>query len=290
MRYEGTVYRPPSEARSLIIQMTIGCARNTCTFCEMYKDKQFRVRSKNEVVEDLLEARELYKGYKIHRIFLADGDALIAKTEDIIYIFEKIHEIFPEIERITMYGAPKDILGKTIEELELLHDAGLDMVYMGIESGDDKILYKVKKGVTAEEMTEAGRKLKKASIQVSATLISGLGGRRYFRQHAIESAKVISAIKPEYLGFLTLMVNPGVPMYEELQRGDMELLEPDEVIEEMRLFLNTVDSEGTVFRSNHASNYVALGGNLNADKELMLKALDETEKRNAYRPEGFRNL
>ena len=138
MRYEGTVYRPPSEAGSLIIQLTIGCARNTCTFCNMYKDKKFRIRPLEEVAEDLEMARKYYSHIKVRRIFLADGDALIVKTQDLLYILDKCHEYFPEVERISVYGAPKDILGKTPEELKQLKDAGLDMVYMGLESGDDE--------------------------------------------------------------------------------------------------------------------------------------------------------
>ncbi|WP_418417614.1 radical SAM protein, partial [Anaerotignum lactatifermentans] len=152
MRYEGTVYRPPSEAGSLIIQLTIGCARNTCTFCNMYKDKKFRIRPLEEVAEDLEMARKYYSHIKVRRIFLADGDALIVKTKDLLYILDKCHEYFPEVERISVYGAPKDILGKTPEELKQLKDTGLDMVYMGLESGDDDVLKEVKKGVTSEEM------------------------------------------------------------------------------------------------------------------------------------------
>ncbi|MBO8434071.1 MAG: radical SAM protein [Tyzzerella sp.] len=290
MRYEGTVYRPPSEARSLIIQLTIGCARNTCTFCAMYKDKNFRIRPLEEVVEDLYMAREYYKNIPIRRVFLADGDALIVKTKDLLYILEKVKEIFPECERISMYGAPKDILGKTDEELKLLKDAGLDMIYMGIESGDDEVLKFVKKGATQAEMIEAGKKIKKAGMVISVTLISGLGGRRYLKEHALGSAKVITEMKPEYVGFLTLLVEEGTPMYDQLQNGEIELLKPQEVLEEMRLFISNVDSEGTVFRANHASNYIPLGGTFNRDKEVLLMQIEEAEKRNNFKSDHFRAL
>ncbi len=290
MRYEGTVYRPPSEARSLIIQLTIGCARNTCTFCAMYKDKNFRIRPLEEVVEDLYMAREYYKNIPIRRVFLADGDALIVKTKDLLYILEKVKEIFPECERISMYGAPKDILGKTDEELKLLKDAGLDMIYMGIESGDDEVLKFVKKGATQAEMIEAGKKIKKAGMVISVTLISGLGGRRYLKEHALGSAKVITEMKPEYVGFLTLLVEEGTPMYDQLQNGEIELLKPQEVLEEMRLFISNVDSEGTVFRANHASNYIPLGGTFNRDKEALLMQIEEAEKRNSFKSDHFRAL
>ena len=202
MRYEGTVYRPPSEASSLIIQLTIGCARNTCTFCAMYKDKTFRVRDLQEVVEDLEMARKYYQRIKVRRIFLADGDALIVKTQDLLYILNKCKEYFPEVERISVYGAPKDIIHKTPEELKQLKEAGLDMVYMGLESGDDQVLKEVKKGVTAAEMIEAGQKVRAAGMVLSMTIISGLGGKKLMREHALNSAKVISAIKPEFVGFL----------------------------------------------------------------------------------------
>ncbi len=290
MRYEGTVYRPPSEAGSLIIQLTIGCARNTCTFCAMYKDKNFRVRDLQEVVEDLEMARDYYKRVPVRRIFLADGDALIVKTADLLYILGKCKEYFPEVERISVYGAPKDIIGKTPEELKQLKAAGLDMVYMGLESGDDEVLKEVKKGVTSEEMIEAGQKVRGANMILSMTLISGLGGRKRLAEHALNSARVITAIKPEYVGFLTLMVEPGTPMYEQMRRGELELLNPQEVLEETRLFIEQVDSEGTMFRSNHASNYIPLGGVLNRDKEKILAQIEVAKKKSNFRPESYRGL
>ncbi len=290
MRYEGTVYRPPSEAGSLIIQLTIGCARNTCTFCAMYKDKNFRIRPLEDVVEDLQMAREYYSRIKVKRVFLADGDALIVKTADLLYILGKVKELFPECERISMYGAPKDILGKTPEELKTLKEAGLDMIYMGIESGDDEVLKFVKKGATQAEMIEAGKKIKDAGMILSVTLISGLGGRKYLKEHAINSAKVITEIKPEYVGFLTLLVEEGTPMYDQLKNGEIELLKPQEVLEEMKLFVSNVDSEGTVFRANHASNYIPLGGTFNRDKESLLAQIEEAEKRNTFKSDYFRAL
>lgn len=290
MRYEGTVYRPPSEAGSLIIQLTIGCARNTCTFCNMYKDKKFRIRPLEEVVEDLAMARQYYSRIKVRRIFLADGDALIVKTQDLLYIIEKCKEYFPEVERISVYGAPKDILGKTPEELHTLREAGLDMVYMGLESGADAVLQAVKKGVTAAEMIEAGKKVRAAGMILSMTVISGLGGKALWREHALGSAEVISAIKPEYVGFLTLMVEPGTEMYDQLNRGEIDLLDPHEVLDETELFIRSVDAEGTMFRSNHASNYIALGGTLNGEREQILAQIETSRKRSKFRPDMFRGI
>lgn len=290
MRYEGTVYRPPSEASSLIIQLTIGCARNTCTFCAMYKDKTFRVRELQEVVEDLEMARKYYQRIKVKRIFLADGDALIVKTADLLYILGKCKEYFPEVERISVYGAPKDIIHKTPEELKQLKDAGLDMVYMGLESGDDQVLKEVKKGVTAAEMIEAGQKVRAAGMILSMTIISGLGGKKLMKEHALNSAKVISAIKPEYVGFLTLLIEPGTPMYEQYRAGELDLLTPEEALDETQLFIENVDAEGTVFRANHASNYVPLAGTLNAEKSKILAQIQRSKEQSSYRPETFRGL
>ena len=289
LRYEGLVYRPPSEARSLIVQVTIGCAHNKCTFCTMYKDKQFRVRKKEEVLEDFQMAYDTY-GDRIRRIFLADGDALIVRTPDLLDILNFIREKFPSTERVTSYGTPGDILRKSEEELKSLARAGLDMVYMGAESGDAVTLERINKGVTREEIIEAGQKLRRCGIRSSITLISGLGGRERKREHAVESAKLISAIKPDYVGFLTLMLDESTEIYRQIQAGEMELLTPEEVVEEMRLFLTNVDSQGTVFRANHASNYVILNGNLNEDIEEMLQRLDEVEKAGKYRPERVRGL
>ena len=290
MRYEGTVYRPPSEASSLIIQLTIGCARNTCTFCAMYKDKTFRIRDLQEVVEDLEMARKYYQRIKVKRIFLADGDALIVKTADLLYILGKCKEYFPEVERISVYGAAKDIIDKTTEELNLLKDAGLDMVYMGLESGDDQVLKEVKKGVTAAEMIEAGQKVRAAGMILSMTIISGLGGKKLMKEHALNSAKVISAIKPEYVGFLTLLIEPGTPMYEQYRAGELDLLTPEEALDETQLFIENVDAEGTVFRANHASNYVPLAGTLNAEKSKILAQIQRSKEQSSYRPETFRGL
>lgn len=290
MRYEGMVYRPPSEARSLILQLTIGCARNECTFCSMYKDKKFRIRNLEEVVEDIKMAQNHYM-HGIERVFLADGDALIVKTKDLLYIIDKIHEILPAVNRITVYGAPKDVLVKKPEELKLLREAGLDMVYMGAESGSDKVLKDVRKNATRAEIIEAGQKLKSAGLKSSITLISGLGGVEDLEEHAVESGKVISAIKPEYASLLTLLMEPGTPLYHQWKAGEFQPLEgPEAVFKEMRLFLQNIDSEGTVFRANHASNYLPLAGTFNRDIPALLAQIDYAIQNHLFRPEAFRQL
>ncbi len=289
MEYEGMVYRPPSEARSFILQVTIGCARNDCTFCTMYKDKQFRIRKMEEIEADVRDVHTLY-GDRIRRIFLADGDALIIPFAQLKAILDLLRDTFPSAERITSYGAPKDVLGKTPEELKALREAGLDMVYMGLESGDEEVLRRVKKGATAAEIIKAGKKLKEAGIQTSITLISGLGGRERLVEHAVESARAITAMKPDYVGFLTLMIERGAPILEEIREGKMELLTPEEVVDEMELFLSNVDSEGTVFRANHASNYILLKGDLNGDIPRMIQQIRAVRERHGFRKESWRAL
>ena len=289
MIYEGDVYRPPSEANSLIIQLTIGCARNTCTFCAMYKRKQFRIRKLDEVIEDLYWVKRHYP-YGFDRVFLADGDALIVKTPDIITILDKIYEIFPQVRRVTTYGTAKDVLMKSHEELCQLREHGLEMVYIGAESGSDKVLLDIDKRVTAAEMVEACQRLKAAGIKVSMTLITGLGGRADSREHAIESAKLVTATKPEYLGLLTLNIEPHTPLGQDYLSGKFQALSPFEDLEEQKIFLEHVDSEGTVLRSNHVSNYVSLSGTLNRDKERMIAQLDAAISSGRIRPERYRRL
>lgn len=289
MEYEGMVYRPPSEAHSLIIQVTIGCAHNRCTFCTMYKEKQFRVRKMDAIFRDLDEMAGYYGDMPL-RIFLADGDALVLSNEKLLAILDHIHEKFNKVERITSYATAKDVLRKTPEELKELKKRGLDMVYVGAESGDPEILKAVKKDVTCEELIAASKKLKEAGIALSLTLISGLGGRARRDEHAIRSAELVTAMKPEYLGFLTLMLEEPAEILEPIRRGEFELLRPEDIVEEMRLFLEHVDSEGTVFRANHASNYIILKGNLNRDIPKMLSYLSEVEQGRKYRPERYRRL
>ena len=289
MRYEGDVYRPPSEARSLIIQLTIGCARNTCTFCNMYKRKQFRVRKLEEVIADLYWVKNFYP-YGFDRVFLADGDALIARTQDIITVLDKIYELFPHVRRVTTYGTAQDVLLKSHEELCQLREHGLEMVYIGAETGSDKILKDIDKRVTAAEIVEACQKLKAAGIMVSMTLITGIGGVKDSRENAIESAKLVTAAKPEYLGLLTLNLEPGTPLEADYRSGKFEALSPFGDLEEQKLFLEHVDSEGTVLRSNHVSNYVSLSGTLNRDTERMIAQLDAAISSGRIRPERYRRL
>lgn len=255
----------------------MGCAHNYCTFCTMYKEKSFHVKPLREVEEDLKEARSYY-GNRSLRIFLADGDALVLSQEKLCTILRLCRQYFPKTERITSYGTAQDILQKSKEELqELLNLSGYDL--LGAESGSPEILEHIHKGVTVEEYVRAAERLRGTGIRLSVTLISGLGGQKMLEEHAVASAKLITAMKPDYLGFLTLLLEPGAPMLQEVKAGTMQLLTPAQVLEEMELFLTHVDSEGTVFRSNHASNYISLAGNLN--REIPGDAGKNSEKQGA---------
>ena len=289
MNYVGTVYRPPSEARSLIVQVTIGCSHNRCRFCTMYRDKTFKVRPINEVKRDFDEAAELY-GPLIEKVFLADGDALVLPTDKLAELLAYIKELFPHVRSITTYGSPRNILRKSLDELTALRQAGLSMVYVGAESGDAQVLLDIDKGATRDEIIEAGQKLKAAGIAVSVTLISGLGGKARLAEHATASADLISRIQPEYVGFLTLLTDPAAPISEDISNGKLVLLSPEEVVTEMDLFLKHVDSEGTVFRANHASNYLMLKGTLNHDIPAMLRQIEAVKQDGQYRRESWRSL
>ncbi|MEA3422312.1 MAG: radical SAM protein [Bacillota bacterium] len=289
MNYEGAVYRPPSEAGSLIIQVTIGCSYNKCTFCSMYKEKRFWIRDVKSIKKELREARDMYKSVK--RIFLADGDALILKTSDLIEILKEIRNLFPECERISSYATPRDIIDKSDNDIKILKEHGLDMLYVGIESGSDVILKIINKGVTSDEMIKAGKKAIECGMKLSVTLISGIGGLDMSKEHAVESAEVVSAINPHYVGLLTLMVEDETEMQRKIVMGEMELLNPQQVLAETYEFVDNLEVSNCIFRSNHASNYVPLGGTLNRDKERILKELSVYMNGEGYiRDERYRML
>ncbi|MCM1990949.1 radical SAM protein [Oceanirhabdus seepicola] len=289
MKYEGVVYRPPSEARSLIIQVTIGCSHNKCTFCAMYKEKKFKIKDINLIKEELREARNLYRS--VRRIFLADGDAFILKTSELIEILLEIKDLFPECERVSSYATPRDIINKSNEDIRMIREHGLEMLYMGIESGSDEILKIINKGVTAQEIINAGKKAIECGMKLSATLISGIGGVDKWRDHAVESARVISEINPHYVGLLTLMVEEGTELHMRISRGEMVLLQPQQVIAETYEFINNLEVSECIFRSNHASNYVPLGGTLNRDKEKILQVLKQYMNGEGYfKDEQYRSL
>lgn len=274
MDYVGNIFRPPSEANNLILQVTIGCAHNTCTFCSMYKDKNFSVKSIEQIFEDIEFAKNNYP--YLERVFLADGDALVLKNETLIKILDKLNDAFPDLDRISTYASPDDILKKTNEELKMLKDRKLNMFYIGAESGDDETLLNVKKGVTKAQIIDAIKLAEKNGILTSVTFISGLAGNDKDRSksHALGCADIINEAMPSYASFLTLMISEDAPIYHEIKNKDFELLSPKGVIEEMIIFLEaTMPKKSCVFRSNHASNYFSLKGDLPSDIDSMVEQL-----------------
>ena len=272
MYYDYPLYRPPSEAYSLILQVTLGCSHNACTFCSMYKTKKYQQKSWAEIQELIEKAAREYP--RASRIFLADGNVLAVAADILSDTVELLYRRFPGLERISCYGGPHDALNKTPDELAGLKKKGLDLVYMGIESGSDIILQKVKKGVTAEKMIEAGRKLMASGLGLSATVITGLGGRELWEEHATETARVVSAINPTYLGSLTLMLEEGTPIMRSISNGELTVLTPAEILRELKLMVENLELENCTYRSNHASNYFQLAGVLNRDKASMLQLIE----------------
>lgn len=285
--YEGRVFRPPSEAYSLIIQVTIGCSHNKCTFCDMYKEKSFRVRSLGEVFADLDEARA--QNRTIERVFLADGDALMCRADHMAEILRYIRRLAPECKRVTSYGSPASILCKSEEELAMLHSLGLDMIYLGLESGSDEILTRINKGETADEIVRAGQMVKAAGMKLSVTVIAGLGGDTLSQLHAEQTAAALSRMGADYIGLLTLLFELDTPLKRDWEQGRFHMLTPTQIAEETRTLLANIDSEGSVFRANHASNYVNLAGTLNRDRDAMLERIDAALAGDVrFRDERFR--
>lgn len=288
MRYKGKIYRPPSEAYSLIVQVTYGCSHNGCAFCDMYDDKHFAMRPMEEIREDFEMARQVYR--HVERVFLADGDALMRRTDDLAQILGLVYGLFPECERVTCYASPTSLQIKSEEELRLLCDHGLTMVYMGLESGCDEVLRRMNKGHNAAAIIAAGQKARRCGLKLSVTAISGLGSHELMREHAIGTARSLSAMKPEYIGLLTLMVERGTPLEKWVREGSFQVLGPLEVLQETEIFLQHIDSEGSIFRMNHASNYLTLKGTLNQDREALLAKVQKGLQGCGLRSEYMRAL
>ncbi|HVJ49673.1 radical SAM protein [Desulfitobacterium sp.] len=291
MFYEGNIYRPPSEASSLILQVTVGCKHNQCTFCSMYKGKPYRQKNREEIAEIIEEGVALYPLAK--RIFLADGDALTLDTELLVDLLKELYARFPRLERVGIYGGPLDILAKSSAELTLLRQYGLQIVYLGIESGSAVVLKQIKKGVTPQEMITAGQRIVASGILLSCTVISGLGGTEYTKEHALETAKVVNAIDPQYFGTLTLILEPEAPLRRQVAAGTFKLLNPWETLEELKLMIQHLDVHNCVYRSNHASNYLTLKAHLPEEKDALLATLTNVLEQNRdelLRPETWRGL
>ena len=291
MKYEGTIYRPPSEADSLILQITIGCSHNKCTFCGSFKDKKFRVRSFDEIAEDVNEAKQ-YARY-IRKVFLADGDALIIPQKMLLPIVELVKNSFPKLERIGVYGNTKSILKKSVEELKVLKDLGVGIVYLGVESGDQVVLDRVHKGTVLDKTAEAAQRIKDAGILLSVTVLLGLGGVERSRIHAEETGRFLSRIKPDYAGALSVIVVPGTVLAREVKEGTFVVPDPYMLLEELYIMIKNIEVERMYFASNHASNYLPVKAWLPDEKEKTLKAIEHVLARrdpSMLRPEFMRAL
>ncbi|MBW6410085.1 radical SAM protein [Clostridium weizhouense] len=287
--YNYPLYRPPSESNSLIIQATLGCSHNKCNFCNMYKSKKFTIRPLKDIKEDIIYFRQLY-GY-VEKVFLADGDALIINTEDLKELLKYIKDVFPECKRITLYGSPKSILLKTLEELNDLKNLGLYMIYMGVESGDDYVLNDINKGMNSKELIMAANRVKSSEILLSVTVIAGIGGVDNSKTHAIKTGELITKINPDYLGVLTLMVEEGTILYDKILNKEFKVLNDKEILNETKILIQNINVNTTmIFRCNHASNYISLKGSLPKDKQNLLNQINYYEETNRLKQEKYRRL
>lgn len=293
--YDFPLYRPPSEAYSLIIQITLGCSHNRCTFCSMYKEKKFVIKSIENIKSDIDTYRTLYKNRKVEKIFLADGDALIVPTNILIQVLDYIRKVFPECKRVSIYGTAIAIHQKSIEDLKKLYERGLTLVYLGVESGDDEALKFIKKGVKAEKIVELSKKIMSVGIDLSITLIAGLLGKyQDNKMHAINTAKIISDISPKYASILNLRLYEGTELYDLMQNGKYDYMEGVDVLKEIRLILSSIDTSKItrpiIFRANHASNYLNLKGNLPEDIPRMIEEIDYAIKNESINVNSYRFL
>jgi pyruvate-formate lyase-activating enzyme len=268
--YDYPLYRPPSEANSIIFQVTLGCSFNKCSFCNMYRTKEYSERPWEEIKSEIDIVSKSFP--QTERIFLADGDAINLSTEKLVQILDYIKEKFPNLERISCYAMPKNLLQKSPDELTLLNSKGLDMLYIGIETGNDILLKKITKGATSKSIIDACNRAKKSGFIISCMIILGIGGKKYSMEHMKETARVVSDVSPNFLAALTLIIEDGV--YDEFMKKfsePFETLDDTMILNELELLLNNINPiSPIVFRANHASNVYSIGGNLPEDKEKML--------------------
>jgi len=273
--YDEPLFRPPSEAHSLIFQVTLGCSWNRCTFCEMYKTKNYTEKNFSVIESEIEKMAELFPDAR--KIFLADGDAFQLKSEKLIKILNKINRVFPKLQRISSYALPKNINSKSQSELKEIHDAGLKLLYIGIESGYDNLLKIIKKGETQKTTIEGCLSAKQASIKSSVMIINGLGGKSHSHNHAIESAKVLNEIQPDYASTLVLMSSSKKQdnFFQSYFNNTYVPMTQNDLFKEVKILIENTNLESTIFRSDHASNYLVLKGRLNKDKQKILQQIND---------------
>lgn len=272
MFYEGTIIRPPSEADSIILQVTVGCSHNHCTFCGAYKDVRFRIKEDSLLDADIAFAVRYCTRQK--RVFLADGDALILPQRKLVGILEKIKRNLPWIKRVSTYGNARSIRSKTISQLNELKDLGLDRIYLGLESGHDDVLVKIKKGETAASMVDAALKVREVGIFLSITVLTGIGGVDLSAQHAEATGRILTLMAPRQIAALTLMPLPNTPLFGQMQRGEFRLPDAQGILEELQILVGAIILDRVQFHANHASNYLPLAGRLQKDKAKILHAIN----------------
>lgn len=276
--YDTPVFRPPSEAESFILRVTRGCAHNSCTYCNMYRGVKFEKLTDDQIMRQIAMAYST-DAEGVRRVFLADGDALVLPTERLLNILAVLKKYFPNLERVSSYAAPRDILAKSVEELTELRRAGLALLYYGMESGDAQTLKDIRKGVNDKQSIEAGKRVIAAGMKLSIMIILGIAGKEGSTRHALATAHAINEIKPTMLSALSLMLYRGSELKEQFERGEFHPLTPAQLMEELKLIMEHVDlpeSEHMIFRSNHVSNYIRLAATLPRDKEQLLKDIDKS--------------
>jgi len=292
MNYDRMIIRPPSEASSFLLPVTIGCSHNKCTFCCTYIGVKFRMRPLEDIKQDIDRVAQNYS-WSVRRVFLEDGDALICPQHRLVEVLKHLNKKFPYLDRVGTYATPQAALIKSVDELKELNQLGLKIAYMGVETGDEELLLKVKKGVNYAQLVEAGRKLKQAGITLSVTVILGLGGIDGSKNHALKTAKLLSEIDPDFAGTLTILLVPGTPLHKDWEEGRFSLISPFQSLEELRLIIQNSNFTNCFFTANHASNYLPIKVRLPEQKAEVLKLIDDVlAKRDMsqLRPEFTRAL
>jgi radical SAM superfamily enzyme YgiQ (UPF0313 family) len=290
MRYEGKIFRPPSEHDAFILQAAVGCSHNMCTYCDMYRGKTFRVRPLADLLEDVALARAKY-GPHVEKVFVADGDALVMEMATWEPILAALHEAFPRLRRVSCYATAMNLLQKTPAELARLRELGLTQLYIGPETGDGVTFKRIAKGAGFDEHVDAAQRARAADMKVSAIFLLGAGGTERSREHAEASARLATAMDPEYLAALTLTVIPDTPQARMQEKGRFTLPGVLELLRELRTFVSGADLTDGLFRTNHASNYLPLGGRLPQDRGRIVAVLDAAlEGEIPLRPEWARGL
>ncbi len=273
MHYEGTIIRPPSEANSILLQVTVGCSRNKCSFCGTYAGERFRIKPDSIIMQDIAFAAQYCKRQR--RMFLCDGDALIVPQKRLLKILQEIKSQLPWVTRVGAYANAKSLKMKSIDELNTLRESGLGILYMGLETGDDVTLKNINKGAASETMISMGKKARKAGFKLSITVLLGIAGRKRSQIHARETGRVLSAIDPEYVGALSLMLIPGTPLFDDHDAGKFDLIDPPEMLAELRTMIASTNLTRGLFHANHASNYLPIRARLPRDKDATLHLIDQ---------------